>query len=180
MSRHFPSTKKKEAAGLKWLKQHLEKRLPGAFVEDATNKRVHNKNAVGDAVLHFNKKRFDIEIKVIGKGIPTNIRFTHQTVTKARGKDLIVALIYEFDEPRKTQVRFFRLGSAANAFQVEPHFILQKRDLSNPHVLQDLDGLSKMLSDDPVRLDLHRQFWKNENNHWRLTIEWEDQTASQT
>jgi len=182
MSVSFTSTKGKEAKGFEWLKREVEGKLRGALLRPTMNKGSDTKEAVADAILEYDGRSFDIEIKVIGKAIPTNIRFTHQTVSKSRGKDLIVALIYNFDEhfdePEKTEVRFFRLGSVASSLQVEPHFIVQKGDLSKHRALQDLNALSDMLKGDPALLNLPCVHWRNEDNHWRLIIEWEKKMAS--
>lgn len=173
MSEFMPSTKKKETEGFKWLQNCIEKKLPNALLRSTMNKGSGASGAVADAILKYRNKEFDIEIKVIGGEIPTNIRLTHQTVTKARGKDLIIALLYNFDNPEKTDVKFFRFGSVVGKIQVEPHFIVQKRDLTQD-VLGYIDALDGMLKSDPIPLNLSCLPCENKKNRWRLTIEWDE------
>lgn len=177
MPKPYSSTKKKEAAGFRWLEAYIRRKLPGASLTATMNKSRECAEAIADAVLNYGNKQYAIEMKVIGKAIPTNIRLTHQTVSKARGKDLIVALLYNFDTRHK-EVKFFRLGAMTDSIQIEPHFIVQKGALNKRGALHNMDALVDMLIDDPVPLDFSSLHWRSERNDWRLKIEWEEQVAS--
>lgn len=176
MSPTFRSTKDKESEGIKWLQKRIKEMLPKASFHQTANKgRDTKRNDIADAILTYEGKQFPMEIKVIGKSIPTNIRFTHQTMTKALGKDLIVALIYNFDNSEKTGVKFFRFWSLAkaNCILIEPHFIVQKQFLNQLQALQDIENLSDMLDNVPAFPSLTSLHCNNKNNHWKLSIEWD-------
>jgi len=87
-----------------------------------------------DVILSIDGTEYHIELKTSGNSkLPTNIRFTHQTISKMTNslilKDLIVVCVYNLKEGKdKAKFKFFKFGKI-NKIQVEPHFIIQKKNL---------------------------------------------------
>jgi hypothetical protein len=113
-----------EAFGL--LESYLQERFPGCVLENQLNKGGGQNGVVGDAILRYAGKSFDIEIKASTKELVGNVRITHQTVTKAIGKDVIVALISKLGTGTPT-FEFFRLTDVVENLAIEPHFFIMKK-----------------------------------------------------
>ena len=101
----------------------------------ASNKpKVDEKSPGCDLVLSMDGIKYYIELKTSGNSkLPTNIRFTHQTISKMTDpyilKDLIVVCVYNLKEGKdKAKYKFFKFGEI-NDIKVEPHFIIQSRNL---------------------------------------------------
>lgn len=111
------------------LEEYISANLPGAVLSDTMNKGkgkgMHP--AIADAVLEYGGQLYDIEIKANSKKAYFNIRFTHQTVTKAIGKDVIVALI-SYAGTDQVSFEFFRLSDVVNHMIVEPTFLIAKKN----------------------------------------------------
>jgi len=110
------------------LKEKLERELPGSTLRDTTNKgRAGQNEDVADAELKYEGRTYHIEIKASSKAVGYNIRFTHQTICNAIGKDLIVALISYLETPNPV-FEFFRLSEVADKIGVEPHFYIARKN----------------------------------------------------
>lgn len=111
------------------LEVYIGDNLPGAVLSDTMNKGkgkgMHP--AIADAVLEYGGKVYDIEIKASSKKAYFNIRFTHQTMTKAIGKDVIVALI-SYAGTDQVSFEFFRLSDVASHMIIEPTFLVAKKN----------------------------------------------------
>jgi len=85
-----------------------------------------------DVILSIDDTKYYIELKTSGNSkLPTNIRFTHQTISKMNNshilQDLIVVCVYNLKEGiEKAKFEFFKFGEInVNDIKVEPHFIVQ-------------------------------------------------------
>lgn len=153
-------TKKIEAEGFEHLKRYVESHFKGATLESTMNKGRGKNSGIADAILEYNGESVHIEIKASSKALGTNIRFTHQTISKAIGHDLIVALITNIANPDNIEINFFRLGAVQEFIIVEPHFIIQKKSIANrttslPALLQSKAiplSLSRLLN---TKVDQH-------------------------
>ena len=125
-------SKKVEAKGYEYLVRHVRENCPGAILTPTMNKGRGKNVGIADAVLNYDDdKKVHIEIKASSKALGTNIRFTHQTIAKALGHDLIVAIIDNLANQEETKIRFFRLGAVQESILVEPHFIVQKASVAS-------------------------------------------------
>lgn len=141
--------KKVEEEGYKFLKSYVETHFPGATLTPTMNKGRGENRGIADAVLDYDGKKVHIEIKASSEALRTNIRFTHQTISKAIGQDLIVALITNLANPASTEIKFFRLGAVQESIIVEPHFIVQKSSITDR-----TDTLSTLLQGKVIPLSL--------------------------
>ncbi|MDM0070668.1 hypothetical protein [Variovorax sp. J31P207] len=124
-------SKKLESEAFTYLQAYIQERLPGATLQPTMNKgRGSNNPHIADAVLEHEGRTYHIEIKASSKKVGHNIRFTHQTVTKAVGKDVIVALIANV-ETGSPSFEFFRLSDVAQSLCVEPHFLVAAKHTKN-------------------------------------------------
>ncbi len=127
-----------EAQAYRFLARYVEEKLPGASLKPTMHKGKGESEGIADAVLEYDGQKVHIEIKACSKkAFGTNIRFTHQTIAKAQGHDLIVALITNVADPEKTSVTFFRLGAVQDSIIVEPHFIVQYPQTTGHHASLD-------------------------------------------
>lgn len=110
------------------LKAYVAHRLPEATLEPVMNKKRGQEDSVGDAILWWRQDSYHIEIKASAHDIDSNIRFAHQTIGKAKGQALIVALISKLST-NHPEVRFINLAAYSEAMIVEPTFILRKSDI---------------------------------------------------
>jgi hypothetical protein len=138
------STKQIEETAFAELRKYVELNWPGCRLEDARNKGQSTRVAIGDALLTLpipDGRCFDIELKSSRSPVlPTNLRFTHQTISSALGRDLIVALVWNIDVAPK--ITFFRLGDKQNEIIVEPHFIVQAKHINQNCSLEEILGES--------------------------------------
>ena len=132
------------------LEKYVKEHIPNGKLTPTMNKGSGQSNGVADAVLEFNNIKTHIEIKSRSKkSIGTNIRFTHQTIRKSQGYDLIVALITNLDVVGEEVVNFFRLGAVQNQLIVEPHFIVQQKSIKNR-----TGNLVDLLSEEAIKFEL--------------------------
>lgn len=147
-------SKKIEAEGFKHLERDIKTHLKGATLESTMNKGRGKSLGIADAVLKYNGEIVHIEIKASSKTLGTNIRFTHQTISKTIGHDLVVALITNLANPADINIQFFRLGAVQKSIVVEPHFIVQAKSIKSsvstlPELLQSKSitlSLSELLN----------------------------------
>lgn len=147
-----------ELQAFEHLQVYLQARLPGCSLHPTMNKgRAVGNPHLADAVLEHEGRTYHIEIKASSNKIDHNIRFAHQTVTKAIGKDLIVALISDLGTGSPT-FEFFRLSDVAQSLRLEPRFLIAAKDTRSKR--QPLETLLTMpeaaldvsnLLDSPVR-----------------------------
>jgi len=99
-----------------------------------------------DLIATKDGRKYYIELKAAANASPTNLRFTHQTISKMGEKkelkNLIVAHAYNLFSG-KPNIKFFKISCSAHLF-VEPHFIIQ------PHKQQNLlyDDIDSVISAD--------------------------------
>ena len=131
------STKQIEELGLTVLRRHLVDRLGVADedIEDTRNKGRTTGQLGCDLILHYDGSEHYIEMKAFSREIPTNIRFTHQTIASFYEggllQNLLVALVYNLESwDECAKVQFFRFGDVPEPTKnilVEPHFIIQHK-----------------------------------------------------
>lgn len=122
----MPNPKSVENLAFAHLLAYVEKHLPGAALESTMNKGRGSHPALADAELVYSGRIYHVEIKASSKAVGHNLRFTHQTITNAIGKDLIVALISNIETPNP-QFEFFRLSDVADDLTIEPHFLITSK-----------------------------------------------------
>jgi hypothetical protein len=140
-----------EARAFSLLEAHLQARFPGAVLENHCNKGGGHSHVIGDAIMRYQGRAYDIEIKASTKEPVGNIRLTHQTVTKASGQDVIVALISWLGTESPT-FEFFRLTDVVADLKVEPHFFVMKK-----HVKAKVQPLDSILTLPAAKLDIETQ-----------------------
>lgn len=132
------NTKKIEESGFRAFKLHIETLFGSDRVEfkDFRNKgKIENQYGC-DLILTLDGKKYFIELKAsLSKGLPTNIRFTHQTLAKMYNKnilqEMIVVYVYNLEGPGKPEFKFFRFGEFhSDEIYVEPHFIIQPKQIN--------------------------------------------------
>ncbi|HVM62904.1 MAG TPA: hypothetical protein VMV72_18730 [Verrucomicrobiae bacterium] len=131
------NTKQIEEDGLKVLRRHLIERLgvSESDIEDTRNKGNTAGKLGCDLVLQHESNEYYIEMKAFSREVPTNIRFTHQTVASFHEEgllhQLLVALVSNLEAGAEcAKVQFFRFGDvSAKDILVEPHFIIQPKRL---------------------------------------------------
>lgn len=122
------TTKLIEKAAFEHLKVYIEERLPGSKLIDTMNKGAMEAHPdVADAILEHEGRVHHIEIKSSTKKGDYNVRFTHQTMTKAINKDVIVALITNLESGSPT-FDFFRLADVAPKLRIEPMFFIARKN----------------------------------------------------
>lgn len=122
------TTKIVERAAFEHLKVYIEERLPGAKLIDTMNKGAMEAHPdVADAILEYDGRVHYIEIKSSTKRGDYNVRFSHQTITKAINRDVIVALITNLESGSPT-FDFFRLADIASELRIEPMFFIARKN----------------------------------------------------
>jgi hypothetical protein len=128
------NTKDIENVGLDALEEYLRAHFGP---ENVTFKDVRNAGKAEkvygcDLILTLSGKEYYMELKASeAKSLPTNIRFTHQTLAtmyNAKVLDrMIVAFVYNLAHGvQKARFKFFRFGDfPSEDIYVEPHFIIQ-------------------------------------------------------
>jgi hypothetical protein len=150
------STKDIETKAFEYLRVYFEKCLPGAMLIPAMNKGRGKATAIGDALLEYNGQETHIEIKASRSArLPTNLRFTHQTISAALGKDLVVAVVWNLDNERP-EVGFFKLSSVSAQVVIEPHFIVQSKYLKGKDAIAGIfsTDIEPILNTQILQLDL--------------------------
>lgn len=143
--------KQLEEVAFNLLVPYILERFPGAVLENHCNKGSGNSEVIGDAIMRYEGRVYDIEIKASTKAPNSNVRIAHQTVTKARGKDVIVALVSMLGTDKAT-FEFFRLTDVVNELIVEPHFLIRKKQASSK--MQPLASLLA-LPDGALNIEAH-------------------------
>jgi hypothetical protein len=92
------NTKQIEQQGVQALRTYVEKKFGAtAKIEDIRNKGNLGKKYGCDLILSVRNQRYYIELKSsLGKDLPTNIRFTHQTLAKMHKAGLLPEMIVAF------------------------------------------------------------------------------------
>lgn len=161
-----PSPKGIEQRAFQKLKEHLEKSLNDSKkfdLEFVGNRGRREGSGIADAILTYDGKVIHIEIKARSGPIGTNIRFTHQTITKALGHNLIVALVSELNTKDEPVFNFFSLGSVQDNITVEPHFIIQRTKISEEQEL----ALQQVLKNEGAPLSLDELLVTKISDHMR-------------
>lgn len=117
---------------------------------------------IADAVLEYEGRTYHIEIKASSKKVGHNIRFTHQTVTKAVGKDVIVALVSDV-ETGSPSFEFFKLSDVVQDLCVEPHFLVAAK-----HTRNKSQPLDKILTLPEATLDVSNLLDSSVRDHTSL------------
>ncbi|RYH62448.1 MAG: hypothetical protein EON54_09310 [Alcaligenaceae bacterium] len=147
------------------LERYLKEQLPDCVLENHMNKGGGHSDVVGDAILRYRGKCLDIEIKASSKEPNGNLRLTHQTVTKAIGRNVIVALVSKLATGKPT-FEFFRLTDVVENLRVEPHFIIMKKHTNSkmlpiPALLELPDAKLdiEVQLNSKVRSYMHKRLW---------------------
>jgi hypothetical protein len=149
------SNKKIESMAFEQLRMYVDKHLPEAGLIDCRSKK-RNATAIGDAILTCKDCSTHIEIKgSMSKTLPTNLRFTHQTISAAQNQHLIVAVVWNLNHPTPN-IGFFALASFQQQIIVEPHFIVQSKHLKGKVSIPGrfFDDLSPLMARTALPLDL--------------------------
>lgn len=165
------STKEIETLGTEAFKERLIILYGNNFeiIDDIRNKgSVSNKYGC-DLIIKINGITYYIELKTSGNSkIPTNIRFTHQTLSKMYQEgilqNLIVVCVYNLKELKegtgKAKFKFFKFGKM-NDIKIEPHFIIQSKTIAENSNSSDNDFINSfndVLISDAENTDL---FYEN-------------------
>lgn len=169
------NTKQIEEDGFKALRHHLIERLgvSESDIEDTRNKGNTAGKLGCDLVLQYKSGKYYIELKAFSSPeLPTNIRFTHQTVASFHERkllsQLVVALVYNLAAGvERAEVRFFRFGDVpADNILVEPHFIIQPHKLpESPQLLHE--NIDDVLNESGGSQDLSALFNTPVKQHMR-------------
>lgn len=155
-------SKEVEMKGYDALAYYIEKEFPHADLTPTMNKGRGSSEGIADAILEIDGVKHYVEIKASSKTIGTNIRFTHQTMAKALGHEVIIALISNLANG-PGDIAFFRLSDVAEAITVEPHFIV-------PHASAKAikSGLHSLLAEPAGKLDLSKQLCSTVAQHMNV------------
>ncbi len=168
----MPNTKEVESSGSKALSQYLRTHLdlPDEALRETMNKGRAQARLGCDFELDYRGRTYYLELKAFSSPkVPTNIRFTHQTIASLYEVgllgQLIVAIVYNLkDGPDAACFRFFRLGAVpVTSIYVEPHFLIQPRAIQS--LLQEHVDLA--LESESPSMDLESIFDSTVRNHMR-------------
>ncbi|WP_146039620.1 MULTISPECIES: hypothetical protein [unclassified Variovorax] len=120
---------------------------------------------LADAVLEHEGRTYHIEIKASSNKIDHNIRFTHQTVTKSIGKDLIVALISDVGTGSPS-FEFFRLSDVVQSLRIEPRFLIAAKDTRSKR-----QPLEILLTLEDAALDVSNLLDSQVRNHVNIPVD---------
>jgi hypothetical protein len=130
------NTKEIEVAGMQALDIYFEHKgfnKPTWMTNKGCNNLIKSEELpVGcDAIINSNNVKIYLELKASESAkLPTNIRFTHQTIATMHNAgfiaDMIVAYVYNLKEKNNPKFKFFRFGNIpVDEIIIEPHFIIQ-------------------------------------------------------
>ncbi len=127
------NTKEIERLGFQALKKYLEREFGDrAVLRDIRNAGNKEKKFGCDLILKLDDQEYFLELKASqARGLPTNIRFTHQTLATMYNAGvlhkMIVVFVYNLAEGlARAKFKFFRFGDfKPDQIYVEPHFIIQ-------------------------------------------------------
>jgi hypothetical protein len=172
------NTKQIEQQGVQALRTYVEKKFGAtAKIEDIRNKGNLGKKYGCDLILSVHNRRYYIELKSsLGKDLPTNIRFTHQTVAKMHEAgelpEMIVAFVYNLaDGPTTAKFMFFRFGDfTPEEILVEPHFIIQPKQIikKGSEDQRIRESLEEVLMSSPGGHDIEKVFGTPVKEHMKL------------
>ncbi|RZL65963.1 MAG: hypothetical protein EOP81_02300 [Variovorax sp.] len=160
-------SKQLEQEAFRHLESYLKEQFPGCVLENHMNKGGGQSDVVGDAILRYQEKCFDIEIKASSKEPSSNVRLSHQTVTKAIGRNVIVALISRLATEKPT-FEFFRLTDVVENLRIEPNFIITKK-LTNSKMLP----FASLMDLPDAKLDIEAQLNSKVRSFMSESL-WED------
>ena len=153
------NTKNIEKEGLRVLKEYLCAK--GFRVSTDCRKYGCDLIASKDATKYY------IELKACCTASPTNLRFTHQTISKMGKelKNLIVAHVYNLSS-ESPSIKFFKISCSTHLF-IEPHFIIQPH--KQPNLLHDD-------IDSAISADVNITHWQNIEKTIENTIKVRDES----
>ena len=133
-----------EEKGIEVFRSYVKEAYPNSKIDDK-----HKGRCGYDLELTINGKTYYVEIKAsTSKNIPSNIRFTHQTISTMYEKrilrNLIVVCVYNIGRGGGAKFKFFRFGDIPQKhIHVEPHFIIQPNDVQRNNnddvIVKDLE-----------------------------------------
>ena len=156
------NTKEIEQLGLQALRIYFEREYG---VERFTIEDIRNSKNLGcDLRIILDGKELFIELKASkNKSLPTNIRFTHQTIATMYKANIIgqmiVAFVYNLSEGiDSAKFKFFRFGDfQPTQIFVEPHFIIQPK--------QTIKNAEKLKIPTPIKETLNELLDSEESNY---------------
>jgi hypothetical protein len=150
------NTKEIEQRGFEALKAYIEQHFLShkVKIDDIRSKKQNKKQYGCDLVITIDGKEYYIELKAsLMSSLPTNIRFTHQTIATmhnaGRLQNMILAYVYnlDVDEGKKPKFKFLRFGDLdVDDILVEPHFIIQPKRIERK--------TNKLAQNTPMKDDL--------------------------
>ena len=176
------NTKEIEQRGFEALKAYMEQHFksPKVKIDDIRNKKQNKKQYGCDLVITIDGKEYYIELKASLKdSLPTNIRFTHQTIATMHNagilQDMILAYVYnlDVDEGKKPKFKFLRFGDLkVKDIRVEPHFLIQPKRIEPPMK----DYLKSTMAVSTTRNDISLVFATRVSDHMKIDHGTEDET----
>jgi len=150
-------------------------------VERFTFQDIRNSNNLGcDFIITLDDEKLFIELKAsMNKSLPTNIRFTHQTIATMYNANIIgqmiVVFVYNLSEGiDSAKFKFFRFGDfQPTEIFVEPHFIIQpKQSIKNAEKLKLAppikNTLRELLDTDKSNFNISELFETKVSKHMKL------------
>jgi hypothetical protein len=176
------NTKEIEKLGLQALEEYLRHEFSDRVeLSDIRNAGNIEKKFGCDLILKIDDKAYFTELKAsLATGLPTNIRFTHQTLATMYNAgvlhNMIVVFVYNLAEGlANAKFKFFRFGDfKPDQIIVEPHFIVQPIQTINKAEASGTespikDSLGAVLAADSEQYDIGEVFQSKVSDHMKLS-----------
>ena len=178
------NTKEIEKLGIQAFSEYLSNKYSGSTfaIQDISNSKLESKNLGCDLIVNLDGEELYIELKSSTlNNLPTNIRFTHQTIATMYNagilSKMIVVYVYNLSNgPENAKFKFFRFGSfKPEQIFIEPHFIIQpkqtiklsKESQSECPIKDDLDLI---LQQKKAEQDIGKIFKTQVSDHMKIEI----------
>ena len=172
------NTKEIEQLGYQAFRAYLEREFG---VERFTIEDIRNSKDLGcdlKIVLDSNELFFELKASK-NKSLPTNIRFTHQTIATMYNAEIIgkmiVVFVYNLSEGiDSAKFKFFRFCDfQLSQILVEPHFIIQPKQTIKKAEESNIrspikETLKELLDTEELNLDIKKLFESKVSTHMKL------------
>jgi len=175
------NTKEIEKLGLQALVEYLKGKFNDRFeLSDIRNAGNIEKKFGCDLILKIDDQEYFVELKAsLATALPTNIRFTHQTLATMYNAgvlhNMIVVFVYNLAEGlANAKFKFFRFGDfKPDQIIVEPHFIVQPiqtiRNAEASGAESPIkDSLGAVLENKSSHYDIGEVFQSSVSDHMKL------------
>jgi len=178
------NTKEIEKLGIQALSKYLSKKYSHRklTIRDIRNSKLKTKNIGCDLIVNLDDEELYIELKASkSNNLPTNIRFTHQTIATMYNAGIlakmIVVYVYNLSKgPEAAKFKFFKFGSfKPEQIFIEPHFIIQPKQTIRLSTESQIecpikDDLDLVLQQDKTDQDIGKIFKTLVSEHMKLEI----------